>query len=86
MQDSFFKKDFLKKLAETLTNALPSQVKTFKEDCEKNFQSILTSAFAKLELVTREEFDAQTKVLARTRKKIESLEEKVNKLEAKLKK
>ncbi len=72
---------FLKDLAERLTNALPASVQNIKKDCEKNMHSVLTSAFNKLDLVTREEFDAQAKVLARSRKKIESLEEKVHELE-----
>jgi BMFP domain-containing protein YqiC len=73
--------DFLKDVSERLTNALPENIKTAKKDLEKNTQAILKSAFSKLDLVTREEFDTQTKVLARTRKKIEILEEKIKALE-----
>lgn len=65
---------FLRDIAERISNALPENLQAMKKDWEKNVHSILTSAFAKLDLVTREEFDAQTKVLARTRKKIEALE------------
>lgn len=72
---------FLKDLAHRLTSALPSNLQTLKNDCEKNLHSVLVSAFAKLELVTREEFDAQTKVLARSRQKIEALEKQVKALE-----
>jgi ubiquinone biosynthesis accessory factor UbiK len=73
---------FLKDLTERLSNALPAHLKDLKNDWEKNVQSILTSAFNKLEIVTREEFDAQTKVLARTRQKISTLEAQVAALEA----
>lgn len=72
---------FLKDLAKRLSGALPPNVHTMKKDWEKNIHSILTSAFAKLDLVTREEFDTQAKVLARTRKKLDSLENKLKDLE-----
>jgi BMFP domain-containing protein YqiC len=72
---------FLKDLTERLANALPEHLQTVKQDWEKNAQSILNAAFNKLEIVTREEFDAQTKVLARTRQKITALESQVAELE-----
>ncbi|MDR3478120.1 MAG: accessory factor UbiK family protein [Gammaproteobacteria bacterium] len=72
---------FLKDLAERLSNALPENLQAIKKDCEKNMHSILTSAFTKLDLVTREEFDTQTKVLARTRKKVDALEATVLELQ-----
>ena len=50
------------------------------QDIEKNLRAILSSAFAKLDLVTREEFDVQTKVLARTREKIDALQQQVQQL------
>jgi BMFP domain-containing protein YqiC len=76
---------FLQELTERLTNALPTHLKDFKNDWEKNAQTILSSALSKLEIVTREEFDAQTKVLARTRQKISALEAQVAELESILK-
>lgn len=75
------KSNFLNELNEKLCDALPSNLQTLKKDIEKNFHAILQTAFNKLDLVTREEFDAQTKVLARTRKKIELLETEMKKLE-----
>jgi BMFP domain-containing protein YqiC len=72
---------FLKDLAERLSNALPENLQAIKKDCEKNMHSILTSTFTKLDLVTREEFDTQTKVLARTRKKVDALEATVLELQ-----
>ena len=50
-------------------------------DVEKNLRSVLQSAFAKLDLVTREEFDVQQQVLLRTREKLERLEAVVAELE-----
>ncbi|MCW5623100.1 MAG: accessory factor UbiK family protein [Burkholderiales bacterium] len=51
-------------------------------DLERNFRALLASQFAKLDLVTREEFDAQTRVLARTREQLEALERRVAALES----
>lgn len=53
------------------------------QDIEKNIKSIVIAVFAKLDLVTREEFDTQQKVLLATRKKLEELEEVVKKLSTK---
>lgn len=50
-------------------------------DVEKNLRAVLTSFFNRLDLVTREEFDVQQAVLARTREKLEALEKKVAALE-----
>jgi len=51
------------------------------KDLEKNLRALLTGAFSRLELVTREEFDVQREVLARTRAKLEELEAHVADLE-----
>ena len=53
-------------------------------DVEKNVRAMLAAGFARLNLVTREEFDVQTKVLARTRERLRELEVRVEALEAKL--
>ena len=52
------------------------------KDIEKNVKAMMTQGFSKLDLVTREEFDIQTQVLAKTRAKLEALEAKVAELEA----
>jgi len=51
-------------------------------DVEKNLKAMLTGALARLDLVTREEFDVQARVLLRTREKIDALEARVAELEA----
>ncbi|MDB5761505.1 MAG: hypothetical protein JWQ21_500 [Herminiimonas sp.] len=56
------------------------------KDIEKNVKSMMSQGFSKLDLVTREEFDVQTQVLARTRARLEALEAQVAELEARLKK
>jgi hypothetical protein len=53
-----------------------------RDDLEQNFRSVLDSGLARLDLVTREEFDVQQAVLARTRQKLEALERRVSALEA----
>jgi len=53
------------------------------KDLEKNFRGMLSSAFSRLDLVTREEYDAQTQVLQRAREKLSALEARVTELEAK---
>lgn len=50
-------------------------------DIEKNLRPVLQSVFAKLELVTREEFDVQTQVLQRTREQLTQLEQRLAALE-----
>ena len=52
------------------------------KDLEKNFRGMLSSTFSKLDLVTREEYDVQARVLARAREKLAALEARVAELEA----
>jgi len=56
------------------------------KDIEKNMKAMLSQGFSKLDLVTREEFDVQMQVLAKTRAKLDALEARVAELEAQLKK
>jgi BMFP domain-containing protein YqiC len=55
------------------------------KDLEKNLKALLTAAFARLDLATREEFEVQAQVLARARAKLAELERRVVELEARLK-
>ncbi|MDT8406107.1 MAG: accessory factor UbiK family protein [Methylococcales bacterium] len=68
-------------LAHRLANALPPGVSAIKDEMEKNFRAVLQGAFAKLDLVTREEFEVQKAVLAKTRTKLEDLELRLAHLE-----
>ncbi|HXZ50166.1 MAG TPA: accessory factor UbiK family protein [Usitatibacter sp.] len=54
------------------------------KDLEKNVRGMLASAFTRLDLVSREEYDAQALVLARAREKLAALEARVGELEARL--
>jgi ubiquinone biosynthesis accessory factor UbiK len=51
-------------------------------DLQKNLKALLTQQFAQLDLVTREEFDTQAQVLARTRARLEALERRLTEFEA----
>ncbi len=71
-------------IATRLTDALPPGLNTFKEDMEKNFKAILQSVLGKMDLVTREEFEVQKGVLAKTRARLEDLEKRVSDMESKI--
>lgn len=70
--------DFQHRVTEALRNSPAA-------DIEKNVRAMMTQGFSKLDLVTREEFDVQSQVLARTRARLEELETRVAALEAQLK-
>lgn len=74
MLDPKILEDFGAKMSALLANS-PAK------DIEKNAKALLGGLFAKLDLVTREEFDVQAQVLARTRDKLKALEERVEALE-----
>lgn len=69
-------------LARRLMDRVPPAVRGLGEDLEANFRTVLRSGLSRLDLVTRDEFDAQARVLARTREKLEALEARVRELEA----
>lgn len=64
----------LDELARRLAEAVPAGMRSVGEDLEKNFKTLLAGGLARLDLVTREEFDVQAAVLERTREKLEQLE------------
>ena len=78
MNDNSFE-DLVKKLAE----AVPQGLRSMRRDLEENFRSVLQTGLGKLDLVTREEFEVQEAVLARTREKLEALEERLKDYEKK---
>jgi BMFP domain-containing protein YqiC len=74
--------DTIDRLVKRLVEAVPEGLRSVRDDLEQNFRSVLDSGLARLDLVTREEFDVQQAVLARTRQKLEALEHQVRSLEA----
>jgi len=73
-------------LARTLADSVPPGLRELRRDMEKNARAALEGAFARLNLVSREEFEIQAGVLARTRAKLETLEKHLAELEAELSK
>jgi ubiquinone biosynthesis accessory factor UbiK len=71
-------------LVRRLLESLPPAVRGVQQDIETNFRAVLRSALGRLDLVTREEFDAQSKVLERTRAKADLLEARLRELEQSL--
>lgn len=73
----------IRDLAEKLASAVPDgdALTTMRADLERNFRGLLAGAFERLDLVTREEFDVQCKVLERTREKLTALEAELQRLE-----
>ena len=74
MLDPKILEEFSAKMSALLANS-PAR------DIEKNAKAVLSGVFSKLDLVTREEFDIQSQVLARTREKLKTLEARVDALE-----
>ena len=71
-------------IANRLAGAIPPGLNNIKGDLEKTFQAILQGVLGKLDLVTREEFEVQKLVLAKTRSKLEDLEKRVAEIESKV--
>jgi BMFP domain-containing protein YqiC len=73
--------NFFNDLQDKINQAIESSP---AKDIERNVKAMMTQGFSKLDLVTREEFDIQAQVLAKTRAKLDALEQRVAQLEAKL--
>ena len=68
-------------IASKLVEALPEGLRAVREDLEQNFRAVLRASLSKLDLVTRDEFEVQQAVLARTRDKLAALEAKLQEME-----
>lgn len=68
-------------LTHKLVDALPSGLTNAQQDVKKTLRAGLEGTLSKLKLVSREEYEIQSAVLARSREKLERLEEQVAKLE-----
>lgn len=74
----------LNDLAKRLAEAMPADFQALKGDMERNFHAILQASFSRMNLVSREEFEIQSAVLARTREHLDRLEARVAELEKQL--
>jgi len=70
------------KIALRLVSLVPPGLAQVQQDLQANFRDALAQGLRRLDLVTREEFDVQSQVLARTRAKVDALERTVAELEA----
>lgn len=61
-------------IARRLLESVPPALRSVQKDLETNFRAVLREGLSKLDLVNRDEFDAQAKVLERTRSRLEALE------------
>ena len=71
-------------VARRLAELVPPEARAARDDLVANFRDVLRSGLRKLDLVTREEFDAQRGVLLRTRETVEALEARIAELEERL--
>jgi ubiquinone biosynthesis accessory factor UbiK len=71
-------------LARRLSALVPPALREGRDELQQNFKAVLQTGLARLDLVTREEFDVQRAVLLRTREKLEELQRTVAELEAQL--
>ena len=74
----------INRLVEQLARNLPGGLAAARDEFTVAARAVLSDAFARLELVTREEFDAQTRVLARSREQLEALTRELQELELRL--
>ncbi len=72
---------FLDSLMEKISSVLPQDLHSLKEDTQKNIRAVLQSVFEKMDLVTREDFEVQKKILERSQERIQQLTEAVKRLE-----
>lgn len=71
-------------LARRLADAIPPSIRNLGQDLESNFKAVLQAQLAKLDLVSRAEFDVQTALLGRTQAALTAMEQRLKDLEARL--
>jgi ubiquinone biosynthesis accessory factor UbiK len=81
---SFINPNRLDELARRLADSVPEPVRAFARDLEGNFKAVLQAQLAKLDLVSRQEFDVQSAVLERTQARLTALEARLKEIEARL--
>jgi ubiquinone biosynthesis accessory factor UbiK len=81
---SFIGSARLDEIARRLADSVPESVRSFGRDLEGNFKAVLQAQLSKLDLVSRQEFDVQAALLARTQATLAQLEARLKSLEEKL--
>ncbi len=82
--NTMFEPATLDEISKRLTAVIPAGVQHLSDDMQKSFRAVLQGTLAQMNLVSREEFDVQCEVLARTRAKLDALEAQVAELEKRL--
>lgn len=72
----------LDEITHRILDALPEGLDRLHEDVQRNVRAAVAAALSRMDVVSREEFDVQSAVLARTREKLEALEQRVRELES----
>lgn len=73
--------NLVNRILELVQDRLPQDIGELGQDLRHNLSSVIKESLSRMDLVTREEFDIQTKVLARTRQRLEDLEKQLSELE-----
>ena len=73
--------DFLDEVSRKVSSVLPEGIKMMQQDVDKNIRAALQSSIEKMNLVSREEFDVQAALLARTQERLQALEKQIEQLE-----
>ena len=81
---SFLNSTSLDDLARRLADSVPESVRSFGRDLEGNFKAVLQAQLSQLDLVSRQEFDVQAALLARTQAMLAALDARLKELETKL--
>ena len=81
---SFMNSSALDDLARRLAEAIPPSIRNLGQDLESNLKAVLQAQLAKLDLVSRTEFDVQAALLARTEAALTAMEQRLKDLEARL--
>lgn len=70
-------------LTNKLSGLLPEGIKVMQDDAQKNIRALLESTLSNMNIVSREEFDVQAALLARTHEKLQTLEKQIQELQKK---
>ncbi len=81
---SFMNSSGLDDLARRLAESIPPAIRNLGQDLESNFKAVLQAQLARLDLVSRTEFDVQAALLSRTQSALAAMEQRLKDIEAKL--
>lgn len=73
--------NLVNRILELISERMPQDIGEIGTDLKHNLSAVIKESMSKMDMVSREEFDVQTKVLARTRSRLEDMEKRVDELE-----